>query len=236
MIPIPRGTLLFGKQKDQEIVIPDFYLGKYPVTNAEYLQFVEETKSHYPRWLEPGNAYNIETGSNDYFKKLGKALTNDLHPVVGVSWDNAVAYCEWLSGKTGAAYRLPSETEWEYAARGGKESQGFVYAGSNKLKEVGWYDTNSHGETKSVGLKLANEMGLYDMSGNVWEWCADHWHENYKGIPKDGSAWIEGGDSNRRVVRGGSWFGSDSSCAVSNRGRVSTGYGYSFIGFRLARY
>ena len=137
------------------------------------------------------------------------------HPVINVTWYGAIAYCDWLSEKEGQPYRLPSEAEWEYVARGGVKSKGFLYAGGHKLKEVGWYSKNSHGQTKPVGLKQPNELGLYDMSGNVREWCADHWHENYNGAPTDGSAWVTGGDASRRVVRGGSWFNYDYRCRVS---------------------
>ena len=133
------------------------------------------------------------------------------HPVINVTWYGAIAYCDWLSEKEGQPYRLPSEAEWEYVARGGVKSKDFLFAGGHKLKEVGWYSKNSHGQTKPVGLKQPNELGLYDMSGNVDEWCADHWHENYNGAPNDGSAWVTGGDASRRVVRGGSWYDNDES-------------------------
>ena len=95
------------------------------------------------------------------------------HPVINVTWYGAIAYCDWLSEKEGQPYRLPSEAEWEYVARGGVKSKDFLFAGGHKLKEVGWYSKNSHGQTKPVGLKQPNELGLYDMSGNVDEWCAD---------------------------------------------------------------
>lgn len=219
-----------------KVTVPDFYLGQYPVTNAEYMAFAKATDSHFPEWLEEGGQYHILTGSDSYYKRLGDALTNDRHPVVGVSWHDAVAYCNWLSEQTGRPYRLPSEAEWEYAARGGNQSLGFRYAGGHKLKEVGWYSKNSHRETKPVGLKLPNELGLYDMSGNVWEWCADVWHDNYEGAPEDGSAWISGGDQARRVVRGGSWYYYAAYCSVSNRLRLNADYWDFLIGLRVARY
>ncbi|QQS30955.1 MAG: formylglycine-generating enzyme family protein [Sphingobacteriales bacterium] len=127
---------------------------------------------------------------------------------------------------------MPTEAQWEYAARGGQLRGEYNYAGSNKLKEVGWYDQNSHSETKDVGLKIPNELGLYDMSGNVWEWCADNWHTDYKGAPQDGSAW-EGGDSAFRVLRGGSWFNLAVSCAVAYRFNNHPDGDYNNIGFRL---
>jgi formylglycine-generating enzyme required for sulfatase activity len=100
------------------------------------------------------------------------------------------------------SYKLPSEAIWEYAARGGNQSEGYIYAGSNTLKEVGWYNKNSHNETKPVGLKLPNELGLYDMSGNVDEWCADNWSENLKNIPKDGRPYEEKGNELAWFVAG----------------------------------
>jgi eukaryotic-like serine/threonine-protein kinase len=122
-------------------------------------------------------------------------------PVEQVSWDDAQAFCKKLSALTGKAYRLPSEAEWEYACRAGTTSD---YAG--KLDAMAWYSENSDDTTHPVGQKQANKFGLYDMHGNVWEWCEDVWHENYKGAPSDGSAWLTGGDSSRRVLRGGSFF------------------------------
>ena len=165
-----------------------------------------------------------------------------------VSWDDAQAFLEKLNAlpevqryleqldPQGDKFRLPSEAEWEFAARGGRNTNGFKYAGSNKLKEVGWYDENSYYETKPVGLKFPNELGLYDMSGNVYEWCADAWHGNYEDAPEDGSAWMEGGDQNIRVVRGGSWDGVTLNCRVADRYRFITDDRSSLIGFRLARY
>lgn len=200
-----------------EVSLSDFHIGKYPVTVRQYLAFVKETDSHHPEWMDEGSVYNIKTGNENHYKKLGKALMHPDHPIVGVSWKDAVAFCEWMNNQCeGKKFRPPSEAEWEYAARGGrhilmdagrggKNNQGLQYAGSNKLKEVGWYSKNSNGQTQRVGLKQPNELGLYDMSGNVWEWCADYWHENYEGAPAGGSVWMTGGDKDSRVVRGGSW-------------------------------
>jgi formylglycine-generating enzyme required for sulfatase activity len=242
LIHIPGGIFNMGSERSDreqpihQVEVQDYYLGRFPVTNKQYLQFVEAAGQHEPEWMEEGSEYNIYTGTDDHYKRISQALTADNHPIVGVSWLNAMAFCEWLSQTSGKAYRLPSEAEWEYAARGGPHSQGLRYAGSNKLKEVGWYTTNSHGTTKAVGLKLPNELGLYDMSSNVWEWCADHWHGNYQGAPEDGSAWIAGGNEDFRVVRGGSWSVNDNYCTVSCRDRSFTDNRLNNIGFRLARY
>lgn len=233
MIRVRSGTFRMGTQQDGPLIsVPDFFLGKYPVTNRQYLTFVEDTDTHHPKWLEEGGEYNIYTGTDNLYKRF----TGDLHPVMGVSWQDAVAFCEWLSLRSGKKYRLPSETEWEYAAKGGRHSSGLTYAGSNKLKEVGWYHQNNHDGTEPVGLKLPNELGLHDMSGNVWEWCADHWHQSLENILVDCSAWVEGGDPDRRVVRGGSWVSNDGSCTVSGRNRYGSGNRVIFTGFRLARY
>ncbi len=238
LVTVEGGTFRFkDRESGPEITVPTFCLGKYPVTNAQYLAFVEATGTHAPEWMEEGSDYNIDTGSDDYYRKMGAATTAASHPVVGVSWDDAVAFCEWLSAKTGDPYGLPSETRWEYAARGGRADDPYEYAGGNKLKEVGWYRENSNGSTHPVGLKLPNTLGLYDLSGNVWEWCADHWHADYQDIPRDGRAWTEGGEENWRVVRGGSWLNNDYFCRVSSRYfSRSTDVRNSDLGFRVARY
>ena len=129
-------------------------------------------------------------------------------------------------------YRLPSEVQWEYAARGGK-NDGLKYAGSNNLKEVGWYDKNSHYESKPVGKKLPNEFGLHDMSGNVWEWCADNWVDNLNGITDDQPREVY---TNLRSVRGGSWYYDDSDCRTAGRNRLDTVSHNLSFGFRIARY
>ena len=123
--------------------------------------------------------------------------------------ERCAAFIKKLNQQTGRNYRLPTEAEWAYAARGGNKSRGYQYAGSDNLGAVAWYgaysDGNSEKNTNPVGQKKPNELGLYDMSGNVWEWCQDVWHDSYQGAPADGSAWLQEGDQARRVLRGGSW-------------------------------
>ncbi len=215
MVFVPGGTFKMGsndyddEKPIHEVTVQDFYIGKYPVTQAQW---------------------HAVMGTNpSYFKNC-----NDC-PVESVSWNDAQDFIKKLNAKTGKNYRLPTEAEWEYAARGGRESKGFKYAGSNNLNEVGWYGSNAKDKTHPVGQKKANELGIYDMSGNVWEWCEDVWHDNYNGAPKDGSAWLRGGDQARRVVRGGSWDDDANVCRCSYR------YGYdpivqvNNVGFRVFR-
>ena len=153
--------------------------------------------------------------------------------MVEVSWYGAAAYCQWKRAQTGRNYRLPTEAEWEYAARGGKKSRGYQYAGSDNLDEVAWYRSNSDSKTHPVGQKKPNELGLYDMSGNVYEWCQDVWHDSYNGAPADGSAWLQGGDQARRVLRGGSWY--SLGCRVAFRVRYYASLTGGSLGFRLAQ-
>jgi formylglycine-generating enzyme required for sulfatase activity len=151
-----------------------------------------------------------------------------------VSWNDIQEFLSKLNAKTGKTYRLPTEAEWEYAARGGSQSRGYKYAGSNSLDEVAWYTDNSGSKTHPVGQKKANELGLYDMSGNVWEWCADDWHGSYSGAPSTGRAWIDSPRASSRVFRGGGWDGGARYCRVSYRGNYTPSFRGSALGFRLA--
>ena len=135
-------------------------------------------------------------------------------PVEYVSWDDCQDFIRKLNELTGANFRLPTEAEWEFAARGGNNSRGYKYSGSNSIGDVAWYDGNSGGETHPVGGKSANELGLYDMSGNVWEWCSD-WYGAYSSSSQTNP---EGpGSGSYRVVRCGSWDYNARDCRVSNR-------------------
>ena len=158
-------------------------------------------------------------------------------PAINISWKDATAYARWLSDVSGKFYRLPSESEFEYAVRAGTES---VYYWGDSEKEAdsfAWFSENSGGKTHPVGEKQSNTFGLYDMSGNAWEWVQDCWHDNYIQAPGDGSSWQEqnNGDCNRRVLRGGSWS------SYPTRLRSATRYGgnpvnrTNIIGFRFAQ-
>ena len=239
------GNRIESAQPVHEVQLGDFYLGRYPLTVTEFATFVADSgyQTDAERgggsYVRSGSAWGKKTGVNWRFGANGVLLPEEEknYPVIHVSWKDAQAYCAWLSQQTGHAYRLPSEAEWEYAARGGEQSRGFLYSGSNQLDEVGWYKGNSGGSTHAVGQKAANELGVYDMSGLVWEWCEDVWHSNYQGAPTDGRAWTTGGKDARRVVRGGSWSSGYAHCRLSNRVRDYTAvYRYSDVGFRLARY
>ena len=154
-------------------------------------------------------------------------------PVENVSWDDIQAFLRELNAG-GGRYRLPSEAEWEYAARGGSQSRGYKYAGSDHPNAVAWYWDNSGERTHPVGQKQVNELGLYDLSGNVWEWVQDCWNERYAGAPSNGQAW-ERGDCSRRVLRGGSWKIGPRTLRSANRVRNTPGLRYNDYGFRITR-
>ncbi|MDM8564091.1 formylglycine-generating enzyme family protein [Candidatus Halobeggiatoa sp. HSG11] len=241
MVWIPAGSFRMGDIQgggyDNEKPVHEvnidyqFAMGQFEVTVEEYLRFAEATGGNFPEWLEEGNQYNIKTGTDDYYKKLGTALTDENHPIVGISWDNAVAYTKWLSKQTGREYRLPSEAEWEYAARAGTETKYWWGddIGKNNANCSDDYCGDKFEYTSSIGSFKVNQFGLYDTAGNIWEWCADGWHDNYKNAPIDGSVWKK--DNEYRVLRGGSWYTYDNSVRAAYRDgpfRVSRDYIYGF--------
>jgi formylglycine-generating enzyme required for sulfatase activity len=202
------------KPVHQVTISNGYWLGKYEVTQDEYQSII---------------------GSNPSNFKGGRK------PVDSVSWNDAVSFCQKLTelertaGRllSGYEYRLPTEAEWEFAARGGTASKGYQYSGSDNPDSVAWYDSNSGATTHDVGTKSPNELGIYDMSGNVWEWCQDDWHSDYKGAPSDGNRWGDGTGS-YRVCRGGSWDGGASNCGVAIRSSSSPGHRGSNLGLRVA--
>ncbi len=168
------------------VKLNDFRICKYEVTVKQYKDFCLATNKPFP--------------SNTLW------AWKDDHPMVNVSWKDTNSYCEWLSKLLGRKYRLPTEAEWEYAARGGNKSNNYLYAGSNTAEEVGWFGGNTNlisQETRPIGQKKPNELGIYDMSGNVWEWCSD-WYETYttdiQTNPKGPTT------GKMKIMRGGSWF------------------------------
>ena len=187
MIPVEGGTFTMGdtemegdanEQPTHQVTLKAFSIAKTETTVAQWRTFCNATGRQMP-----------ETPSWGWI---------NTHPIVYVSWQEAVEYCDWLSDKTGELYRLPTEAEWEYAARGGNKSKGFRYSGAQSLDAVGWFKTNSNNQTQPVGIKRPNELGIYDMSGNVWEWCKDcfgHYAAEAQTNPR-------GPASGNRVLRG----------------------------------
>jgi len=159
---------------------------------------------------------------------------NNGYPVESVSWNDVQRFVERLNQLSGKGYRLPTEAEWEFAAMGGIYSQGYVYAGSDKLKQVGWCVEKTRYEPRKIGMLLSNEIGLYDMSGNVYEWCQDMFRSDYLGAPIDGSARIEDLDHDIRVIRGGSFGSAEYFCRSKNRNWCDADKCSAEIGFRLA--
>lgn len=151
-------------------------------------------------------------------------------PVERVSWEDCQAFITKLNQLTGKTFRLPTEAEWEYAARGGAKSRGYKYSGSNNIDDVAWYDDNSDDETHPVKTKAPNELGLYDMSGNVFEWCND-WYGDYSRSAQTNPTGPNTGSF--RVYRGGSWVSGAGSCRVSFRNYDYPGYRFNLLGFRL---
>ncbi|NGZ08911.1 MAG: TIR domain-containing protein [Nitrospira sp. LK70] len=204
-----------GSQDEQpvrQVTIEPFAIGKYEVTFQEYDRYVELTGGRLPS---------------------DESWGRERRPVINVSWDDAVAYAKWLSQATGKHYRLPTESEWEYAARSGSKDE--TWAGTSDEKQLVDYAVYQQSGTESVGSKKPNGLGLFDMSGNVYEWVEDCWHKNYQDAPTDGSAWLgtNGGDCGQRVLRGGAWYDRPGNLRASNRGGGLAGYRGSLLGFRL---
>jgi formylglycine-generating enzyme required for sulfatase activity len=207
----------------REVTVPAFFMGRYPITQAQW-RIVAETIPQVNRKLKPNPSH----------------FRGDRRPVEQVSWDDAVEFCDRLSRHTGRQYRLPSEAEWEYACRAGTitafhygktitpELANYRHEESYKKAPTG----KSPGETTTVGQYPANPWGLSDMHGNVWEWCADHWHKNYEGAPTDGSAWLDESTS-RRLIRGGSWYYYPQYCRSAYRIRDDPRVPTYDIGFRV---
>ena len=201
----------------RDVAIQSFAMGKHEVTFEEYDRFAIATNRRLPE--------DQGWGRGD-------------RPAIMVSWEDAKAYAEWLSAETGEPYRLPTESEWEYAARSGDKEE--AWAGTSdesQLIEYAVYVDNSGNRTAKVGSKLPNAFKLKDMSGNVFEWVEDCLHGTYKGAPKDGSAWLEaeGVDCTRRVIRGGSWNFTPESLRSSSRNWSPVVNRNDGIGFRLVQ-
>lgn len=219
MVYVQGGTFEMGGNDDEShdaerpihsVTLRGFWIGKYEVTVAQYRAYCNDTGASMPETPRWG--------------------WGDDHPIVNVNWSDAKEFADWLSEKTGQRYSLPTEAQWEYAARGGNRSQGKTYAGSNSLGIVGWFSTNSGSQAHAVGQKQANELGIYDMSGNVWEWCRD-WYDSYSSQAQQDPRGP--GSGTYRVLRGGSWYSDAQNCRVAFRNDSTPVNRNSNYGFRL---
>ena len=227
MRPVLGGSFMMGsderesEQPIHRVQVPDFYMCEHLVTQAVWEAIMGSNPSHFKDEQRPVEMVSW-LDAQDFIKKLNAWEAQHPNPL-----------------RPRGNYCLPSEAQWEYAARGGQQSEGFVYAGSDKLEEVGYYDRNSAKQTRRVGQLHPNELGLYDMSGNVREWCQDEWHSNYKGAPADGSAWEdkinEKKENTLRVVRGGSWYNDANDCRLAYRYYNYASNRLNNIGLRLSR-
>lgn len=222
MIEVQGGTFTMGDTEMEgdenehpahEVTLNTFSISKTLVTVAQYKAYCRATGKSMPKPPEWGWIDN--------------------HPMVNVSWQDAVAYTDWLADKFDKDYRLPTEAEWEYAARGGNQSKGYKYAGARSLDAVGWYGEDwKTGSTHPVAQKRPNELGIYDMSGNVWEWCRD-WYglDYYANSPSDNPRGPASGSF--RVLRGGSWDYSAADCRVARRSVGDPSIRFFGNGFRV---
>ena len=244
MVLVRGGTFMMGSPADEEerdddegpqheVTVPTFFMGRYPVTQAQWRRVVQFDQVE--RELDPNPSH---------FKDREDS---DKRPVEQVSWYEAKEFCDrlsaYLSTHTQRNYRLPSEAEWEYACRGGTTTP--FYYGESITTDIANYNGNGiygrgptgedRQETTPVDhfQAMLNPLGLCDMHGNVWEWCLDYWHDSYDGAPNDGRAWIEGGDSDLRVYRGGSWNINPRHCRSAFRNYNTPGFQNHGLGFRV---
>ena len=219
LVFVKGGTFTMGCTSEQSdcdsdekpthrVTVSDFYMGKYEVTQKQWREIM-------------GNNPSKFSGCDNC-------------PVEQVSWNDVQKFIKKLNQKTGKKYRLPTEAEWEYAARGGVETHGraSLYAGSNNIGEVAWYKSNSGSKTHPVGQKKPNELGLFDMTGNVWEWCND-WYGDYSSSSQTNPKGPASGSF--RVLRGGGWISGARGCRVAIRGINGPDFRSNFNGFRLVR-
>jgi formylglycine-generating enzyme required for sulfatase activity len=212
MIAIPGGSFWMGsadgegdadERPQHQVTIAPFWMSKYPITQAQYQVVIGKNPSHFK---------------------------GDRRPLENVSWHDAIAFCEKLREMSERNFRLPSEAEWEYACRAGTETP-FYFGDTISVEQVN--HTGHYEQTTDVGKFPANEFGLCDMHGNVWEWCADHWHGNYEGAPINGASWKTSNDQDSRLLRGGSWVYVPVSCRSANRSNCSPDDANYYIGFRV---
>ncbi|MDI9529911.1 MAG: formylglycine-generating enzyme family protein [Candidatus Cloacimonadota bacterium] len=226
------GSLMMGSNDGEDdekpvhkVTVSPFWIGKYEVTQAEWKEVMNSNPSYWKGDQLPVEQVNW-FDAVDYCNKL--SIKEGLTPCY--SGSGKYITCDW----TANGYRLPTEAEWEFAAREGVKDKGYMYSASNDINSVAWYWDNAGKQTHSVGSKAANELGIYDMSGNVWEWCWDWYDEGY--YAKSPGLDPRGADSGSyRVLRGGSWLNDDNFCRVANRFIFNPDCSYNNFGFRVSR-
>ncbi len=244
MMLIPGGTFLMGSPETElqrfsrespqhKVTVPSFFMGRYPITQKQW--HIVAGWEEIERKLDPDPSS---------FKEPYEGKERWTRPVEGVSWEEAKEFCARLSRKTQRNYRLPTEAEWEYACRAGTETP--FHFGETITTDLANYDGNDvygdgikgnyRGQTTPVGyFAVANGFGLYDMHGNIREWCEDDYHENYEGAPEDGSAWLSNDNRNTKVIRGGSWYDITWYCRSAYRNFNLRDFHFSNLGFRVVR-
>lgn len=226
MVRVEGGTFQMGATPEQGSEAKDDEKPAHSVTLSDY--YIGETEVTQALWYAVMGQRPTSSGSQwESAYGLG-----DNYPVYYVSWHNCQTFINKLNQLTGMNFRFPTEAEWEFAARGGNASQGYKYAGSNTIGYVAWCSGNSNGMTHPVAGKAPNELGLYDMSGNVYEWCQDWYNSDYYSYSPQTNPTGPSSGTNR-VVRGGSWY-DGSGCRVSSRNYFITSMGNNIIGLRLA--
>jgi len=242
----PGETGRLPSEEQHSVAIKSFAIGKYEVRTAEYMACVAAKACRPPEWLEPGSEHNIETGHGVTYQSMKRYIQGDNQPIVGISWDDATAFAAWLSKKTGHHYRLPSEAEWEYAARGGTQTP---YWWGEDVKNNGEVMACCRGCGSAqdgegafpVDSFKPNAFGLYNVHGNVWEWVEDYYCDDYQTGPADGSARNSkscgktGAIEGLRIFRGGSCFYEPRQMRAAMRLRNWPFFRNQTLGFRIAR-
>lgn len=242
MVSVSGGTFQMGSNDGgsdetpvHSVTVSSFEISKHEITHSQYIAFLNDIGCNSDGSYQGTEYIDMDDsdcaighdGSEFYFDGSSHSSTSDC-PVIEVTWYGAKAFCEWAGG------RLPTEAEWEFAARGGNSSNGYTYSGSNTKGDVAWYSGNSNSKTHPVGEKNPNELGLYDMSGNAWEWCND-WYgsDYYSNSPQNNPQGSSSGSG--RVIRGGGWLINAGSCRVASRGYYDPDSSDYYLGFRMAR-